>query len=180
MGIAGFTSQWGNASGSGRVVDGGGCRYGTLAGDGGVTSADSNIFLYAADPNSPRHHPARHFLNTCGTQKNEEFVVCELVLVEVYMGLRNPAIFKQPYTSAEAAGYCEQLKKNPRWRCVDYQTEVSHRLWEWASLTNSGFRQIFDARLAMTLRHHGVTRFATLNEKHFQGFGFETVWNPLI
>jgi hypothetical protein len=31
----------------------------------------------------------------------------------------------------------------------------------------------------MILRHHGVTHFATGNEKHFGGFGFEKVWNPI-
>jgi hypothetical protein len=40
-------------------------------------------------------------------------------------------------------------------------------------------RPIFDARLAYTLRHHGVTHFASSNEKHFGEFGFERVWNPL-
>ena len=38
---------------------------------------------------------------------------------------------------------------------------------------------VFDARLALTLRHHGVTAFATANEKDFQEFGFERLWNPL-
>jgi hypothetical protein len=29
------------------------------------------------------------------------------------------------------------------------------------------------------LLHHGVTRFATANIKHFKPFGFAEVWNPL-
>ena len=33
--------------------------------------------------------------------------------------------------------------------------------------------------LALTLRHHGVTEFATRNEAHFTNFGFTRVWNPL-
>jgi hypothetical protein len=31
----------------------------------------------------------------------------------------------------------------------------------------------------LTLRHHGVTEFATRNETHFTGFGFNRLWNPL-
>lgn len=143
-----------------------------------MTSADSNLFIYAADPSSPRHEAARVFLRSCG-QESEEFVLCELVLVELYMALRNPAIFKNHYSPTEAAGYCRQLKQNPRWRCVEYQSDVSKDLWRWAETTTSGFRHIIDARLAFTLRFHGITRFATVNEKHFQGFGFEKVWNPL-
>jgi predicted nucleic acid-binding protein len=42
------------------------------------------------------------------------------------------------------------------------------------------FRRIIDARLALTLRHHGVAEFATANEEDFAGFGFHRVWNPLL
>jgi len=38
------------------------------------------------------------------------------------------------------------------------------------------FRRIIDLRLALTLRHHGVTEFATANEKDFQSVGFNRVW----
>jgi hypothetical protein len=38
---------------------------------------------------------------------------------------------------------------------------------------------IVDARLGLTLRHHGVDEFATTNIKDFAGFGFTRVWNPL-
>lgn len=36
-----------------------------------------------------------------------------------------------------------------------------------------------DTRLALTLLHHGVTEFATVNVQDFKGFGFSRVWNPL-
>ena len=54
------------------------------------------------------------------------------------------------------------MKTNPLWRCVDYDARVAGHLWEWAAETKGGFRQIIDARLAFTLRHHGVTHFATV------------------
>lgn len=41
------------------------------------------------------------------------------------------------------------------------------------------YRVLFDARLALTLRHHGVTELATCNTKDFQGYGFTRVWDPL-
>jgi len=112
-------------------------------------------------------------------QKDEEFVLCELVLVELYMLLRNPAVFAKPYTASEAAGYCSSLKQNPAWRCIDYDPEVSKRLWAYAAETKAGYRHIIDARLAFTLQHHGVDRFATVNQKDFKGFGFREVWNPI-
>lgn len=49
-----------------------------------------------------------------------------------------------------------------------------------AATADFAIRRIVDARLALTLRHHGVTDFATSNVKDFEGFGFTRVWNPLL
>lgn len=143
-----------------------------------MISADTNLLIHAADPDSPHHLRALAFFAGLDGG-DEEFVLCELVLVELYMQLRNPALFAKPYTAKEAAQHCIALRQNPSWRCVDYDPLVSHKLWTWAAVTKAGFRQIIDARLAFTLLHHGVSSFATANQKHFSGFGFAKVWNPL-
>lgn len=143
-----------------------------------MLSADTNIFVHAADPDSPLHAKARNFFESLERSK-EEFVLCELVLVELYILLRNPAVFAKPYTALEAAGYCSALKQNPSWRCIDYDPDISRKLWNYAADTRAGYRHIIDARLAFTLQHHGVDRFATVNQKDFKGFGFKEVWNPL-
>jgi predicted nucleic acid-binding protein len=103
-----------------------------------------------------------------------------LVLLEIYMQLRNPAVFAKPKTPGEAAAFCGALAANPAWEQVDYDPEIAPGLWKWAAETRGGFRQVIDARLALTLRHHGVTHFATANPGHFEHFGFEKVWNPLL
>ena len=141
-----------------------------------VVSADTNLFLYAANPDSPHHEGASRFFASTG---DAEFVVCELVLVELYMQLRNRAVLKNPLDAAAAAAFCARLRANPGWQHVDYDPGVSRALWRWAERTNTGFRRIIDARLALTLLHHGVERFATANAKDFREFGFERVWNPL-
>lgn len=134
--------------------------------------------MYAVDPDSPYHEQARAYLH--GVDKaDEEFVLCELILVELYMTLRNPAVLSKPYSAAEAAGYCQALRHHPRWRVVDYDALIAKQLWEWAARSTSKLRHIIDARIALTLRHHGVTHFATANTKDFQGFGFSDVFNPL-
>ncbi|TSA31392.1 MAG: PIN domain-containing protein [Verrucomicrobiaceae bacterium] len=142
-----------------------------------MLTADTNLFIHAADPDSPFHPPAREFFN--GLKNEESFVLCELVLVELYMQLRNPAVFRKPYSAKEAAEYCCTLKKNPSWRCVDYDPAVAVQLWRYADSSRAGFRHIIDARLALTLLHHGVDQFATVNVKHFKEFAFTRVWNPL-
>ncbi len=143
-----------------------------------MISADTNLFIYAADPDSSRHAQALGFFE--GLIDDDSFVLCELVMIELYMQLRNPAIFKKPYTAREAAGYCRELKSNPAWRTIDYDPAVSRNLWEWAENKCPAYRQIIDARIGFVLRHHGVTRFATTNVKDFQGMGFKKVWNPLV
>ena len=144
-----------------------------------MLTADTNLFIHAADPDSPSHERARAFFSDVA-RGDEEFVLCELVLIELYMQLRNPAIFVRPYKARESAAYCQALKRNPQWRCVDYDASIAPRLWAWAASTKAGFRQVIDARLGLTLRHHGVTAFATANVRHFTTFGFERLWNPLV
>ena len=56
---------------------------------------------------------------------------------------------------------------------------IMDQVWAHAADPGFAYRRIFDARLATTLRHHGVSQFATVNEKDFIDFGFELVWNPL-
>lgn len=136
------------------------------------------LFLYAANPLSPYHAGARRFFEE-HANGDQRFLLCGLVLVEVYMQLRNPAVFAKPRTAMEAAAFCEKLRQNPNWEFGDYEPSVAKPLWQWAATTSAGYRQIIDARLAFTLRHHGVTHFATANARHFNDFGFDEVWNPL-
>ena len=108
--------------------------------------------------------------------------ICELVLVELYVLLRNPAVLKNPLDPAEAVPIIQTFRQHPAWRLVDYPGDTSsvmNDVWHRAGQPNIGRRVVFDARLALTLRHHGVTEFATRNEIHFTGFGFARVWNPL-
>jgi hypothetical protein len=40
-------------------------------------------------------------------------------------------------------------------------------------------RRAYDWRAALSMLRQGVTEFATVNVKDFEGFGFARVWNPL-
>lgn len=70
-------------------------------------TADTHLFIHAADPDSQQHARARAFFSAVSTQQDgEEFVLCELVLIELYMQLRNAAVFVKPYSARESAAYC--------------------------------------------------------------------------
>ncbi len=142
-----------------------------------MISADTNLFLHAANRSSRHHDRASSFFTSL--DPSQEFVICELVLVEIYMQLRNPTVTRKPLSARKAAEYCLALKNCPGWQHVDYSPEVSKSLWAWAQETKAGYRQVIDARLALTLLHHGVTQFATANRRDFESFGFDLVWDPL-
>jgi len=143
-----------------------------------MISCDTNILLHAYNLQSDLHNPAIEFLSSMSENKN--FAICELVLIELYVLLRNPAVIKKPLTGEKAVKICQRYRENNNWRLIDYPGTLMSEIWKRASLEDEGRRNIFDARLAFTLRHHGVTNFATCNTKHFHNFNFDKVWNPLL
>jgi toxin-antitoxin system PIN domain toxin len=145
-----------------------------------MTSCDTNVLFAALDSESAHHESAVVFLNSM--RDSERFGLCELVLVELYGLLRNPTVSKRPQSGGEAAHVIQRFRSHPRWLVLDYpgaEANVMNQLWELASNPAFPYRRIYDARLALTLRYHGVNEFATRNVKDFQGFGFKKLWNPL-
>lgn len=82
-----------------------------------MLSLDTNVLLYALNAKAAEHEVARDFLTDCATRR--DVAICELVLVELYVLLRNPAVVGSPLPQQEAAGICQQLRANPRWASVD-------------------------------------------------------------
>ncbi|MBN1960192.1 MAG: PIN domain-containing protein [Deltaproteobacteria bacterium] len=141
-----------------------------------MISLDTNILLYALNADCSENKNARHFLNELSSNKN--VVVCELVLVELYLLLRNPAVIKKALSATKAAALCNSFRNHPRWRLVDC-APIMTKVWQLATHKNFARRRIIDARLAFTLLHHGVTEFATHNVADFADFGFSKVSDPI-
>ncbi len=137
---------------------------------------DTNILIYARVASAPWHSQAVAFLE--GLSKDSSVVIAELVLVELYMALRNPAILSPPLDAKEAAFECQLFRSHPHWGLVEH-AEVMDSVWSDASVIGLARRRIIDIRLARTLQAHGVTNFATANTRDFQNMGFARVWNPL-
>lgn len=146
-----------------------------------MLSFDTNLLLYSLNRDCLEYQDARAFFAALPTAPGE-VAVCELVLIELYVLLRNPAVLKNPLDAADAAALVQNFRQHPAWALIDYPGDTStlmEEIWRRAAQPNIGRRVVFDARLALTLRHHGVTEFATRNEAHFANFGFTRVWNPL-
>lgn len=141
-----------------------------------MISFDTNILLYALNKDCKEFEPARNVLDQHGSAT--DVVLSELVLVELYLLLRNPAVLSRPFSAEKAAKTAEQFRKNPHWRLVE-SAPIMDEVWRWAAKKGVARRHIIDARLALTLRHHGVTEFMTRNTRDFEGFGFERLFNPI-
>ena len=145
-----------------------------------MTSFDANILLYSFSQASPFHERARRFLEDLTPR--DDVAVSELVLVEFYTLLRNPAVLLRPLGAAAAVDVVQTYRRHPRWMLVGFDPDglaLHDELWPLAAETSFGRRRIYDARLALALRRQGVTAFATANVKDFSGFGFDRVWNPV-
>ncbi|GDY22640.1 ribonuclease VapC24 [Verrucomicrobiota bacterium] len=142
-----------------------------------MLSFDTNIAVHAANSDSPQHEVAAEFIASLAA--NDEVVICELMLVELFLKLCNEKILPRPMKPAQAAAHCHGYRQNPHWRLVE-NAPVMATVGRWAATPNFAFRGIIDVRLAATLRHFEVTEFATTNLKDFRGLGFSRVWNPLL
>lgn len=137
---------------------------------------DTNLAVHAANRASDRHVRAYDFI--VGLGGRSDVVVAELMLVELYLKLRNKKIFPKPLSAAQAVAVCQVYRNNRAWMLVEH-APVMDEVWRLALARAFAFRRIIDVRLALTLRHHGVSEFATTNVKDFKDVGFDRVWNPL-
>ena len=137
---------------------------------------DTNLAVFAANRSAPQNAAALEFFGSL--TERQDVAVAEYMLVELYLKLRNRAIFPVPFTASEALEWCRGLRENRNWQLIE-SAPVMEQVWELAGRRDFAFRRIIDARLALTLRYFGVQDFATTNTKDFEGLGFRRVWNPL-
>lgn len=145
-----------------------------------MLSIDTNILFYALNTASPLHQDSYAWLTSI--QSDEEVAISEFVLAELYGLLRNAAVLKSPLSAGEAVEVIQTYRRHPRWRLVGFPSEsrsMHDKLWKRAADDTFAFRRLYDVRSALTLITQGVTEFATVNVKDFQGLGFRKVWSPI-
>lgn len=142
-----------------------------------MTAVDTNLLFAWLNRDHAWHRSANAWLTR--QSDNPDLVLCELCLVELYGLLRNPAVVKRPLDAPTAVDLIQRLRSHPHWELVDYPGGLMADVWTASALPGMARRRIYDARIALTLRHHGVQELATTNVKDFEGFGFDRVWNPV-
>ena len=145
-----------------------------------MLSIDTNILFHAFNEDSPPHAEAHAWLASIAAE--EDVAISELILAEFYGLLRNPAVLKHPLSAADAVEVVQTYRRHPRWRLIGFSVEsrtLHDALWHRARAKDFAFRRLYDVRSALTMTSQGVTEFATVNVKDFEGLGFKRVWNPL-
>ncbi len=142
-----------------------------------MIAPDTNLLFAWLNSGHANHRVAAAWFAT--QAENANLVLCELVLVELYGLLRNEVLLTRPLSAPEAVETIQRLRHHPHWELIDYPGGLMESVWTAAAAPRFARRRIYDARLALALRHYGVTELATANVKDFQGFGFARVWNPL-
>ncbi len=142
-----------------------------------MIACDTNLLFLWLNADLPQHPAAEAFFES--HSGDESFAICELALLELYGLLRNPVLNQKPLDAGPAAELIQTIRSHPVWPLLDYPGGLMDGVWKLARQAGFARRRVYDARLALTLRHHGVTELATANVKDFQGFGFKRVWNPL-
>ena len=143
-----------------------------------MISIDTNVLLYSLNPDSIWHGAAVGFLRQNLGAPSVRIAITDYVLVELYVLLRNPAVMAKPLSAQAARDVVTIYWNAPNVSRIE-NANVMDEVWKLAGSMDFARRRIFDARLALTLRHGGVTHFATTNVKDFEDWGFAKVWNPL-
>ena len=146
-----------------------------------MLSIDTNLLLHAFNEDSPGHAAAYAWLTSL--QDNEDMASSEFILAKLYGLLRNPAMLEHPMDADEAVEVIQTYRRHPRWRLIGFPVEsrpLPDALWQKARRKDFAFRRLYDARSALTMTAQGVTEFATVNVKDYEGFGFRKVWNPIV
>lgn len=145
-----------------------------------MLSIDTNILFHGFNADSPGHDRALAWLTAIAG--DEDVAISELILAELYRLLRNPAVLKHPLPADETVEVIQSYRRHPRWRLIGFPLEsrpLHDALWQKARARDFAFRRLYDARTALTMISQGVTEFATVNVKDFEGLGFRKVYNPI-
>lgn len=142
-----------------------------------MRSCDTDILLYYLNRDCSEQPAAARYLEA--NWDRQDFALCELVLVELYVLLRSPAVLSRPLGAADALDVIRRLRNHPHWALIDYPGSLMDAVWKQAGTPGFPARGVYDARLAKTLLYHGVQEFATRNTKHFRHFGFQKLVNPI-
>lgn len=144
------------------------------------SAVDADLLVYAHNTSVSQHPRARAFVeSTMLGDGDEEFVIVHQTLFELYTALSSALILPKPLTSLQAWEVCKIYLDHPRLQTIAYAAPVIEIVQPLLKQHPQRGKRFFDLVLAATLKYHGITKLYTHNTKHFLGYEFLKVENPL-
>jgi toxin-antitoxin system PIN domain toxin len=139
---------------------------------------DTNILIYAADRDAPEHAQCRKLLEAWRAQTSPWYVSWSIVY-EFLRVTTHPNVLRKAFTLKEAWGFIAAVLASPNIGVL-IETERHRRAAEEtiASLPTVSGNLVFDLRIAILMREHGIKSIYT-RDADFHRFPFLEVIDPV-
>jgi toxin-antitoxin system PIN domain toxin len=141
-----------------------------------VKLPDSNLLLYAVDERSPRHQPARAWLEGLLSGSETVGFAWSVLLAVVRLSTR-PVIFEHPLSSDEALDLVEGWLAQPCAVVVHPTARHAAVLRELLAPLSTAGNLVADAHLAALAVEHGADLYSS--DADFSRFGGVRWFDPL-
>jgi uncharacterized protein len=140
---------------------------------------DTNIFVYAADRDSPFHASSRDKLEEWRQQDSPWYSTWG-ILYEFLRVITHPRVFRRPWTAAQGWGFIEAVLASPSFGLL---VPTSRHIETAADIIkNTTFLHgnlFYDAQTAILMRQHGIKRIYT-RDTDFHRFRFLEPVDPTV
>lgn len=138
---------------------------------------DTNVLVYAADADSPRHRSSRDWLERLRVRPDAWFVTWSIVY-EFLRVTTHPRVMRQPWNAQDAWGFISGLLASPGLDILvptpRHPLVVEQVISEFPLLSGN---LLHDAHTAILMREHGIHRICTC-DADFHRFTFLEVVEP--
>jgi len=140
---------------------------------------DTNVLIYALDPNSEFHPASRHLLERA-RGNDAGLCVTPQVLAEFYAVVTDRRRVPQARQPVETLDAIEQILSLPGITLLPTPVDIVNRWMELARRYPVSGQLIFDLQLAATMLAYDVRRVYTYNRVDFERFEEIMVLTPLM
>lgn len=139
---------------------------------------DTNVLVYAADVATPEHERCKAVLQSCAQAATPWYLTWGIVY-EFMRVVTHPGMHRTPMNASNAWTHMLQLMASPNLRMLAETTrhaEVAAEVFRMVPEIRGTI--VFDARTAILMKEHGITRIITRDTDFFR-FPFLEVIDPL-
>lgn len=140
---------------------------------------DTNILIYAVNPDSPEHRQARDAIETWRTGDRSWFVTWGIIY-EFMRVTTHPAVFPTPLNLPTAREWLAAVLASPRAGVLVETDRHWETLSELATLhPRLAGNPVHDLHTAALMKEHGISEIQTA-DTDFHQFQFLRVLNPVV